>query len=60
MQRLSREEVRCLTDREVRIARERIWRDHSYGLLSDKRTPVENTLLLEEELRERGCFSDKL
>ena len=58
MQRLSREEVRCLTDREVRIARERIWRDHSNGLLSDKETPVKNARLLEEELRERGCFSD--
>ncbi len=59
MQRLSREEVKCLTDREVRIARERIWKDYSYGLLSDKKTPFENTRLLEEELRERGCFSDK-
>ncbi len=54
MQRLTREEVKDLTDREVNIACERIKRDYSIGLLSDKVTPLENTQLLEEELRERG------
>ncbi|MCG2817529.1 MAG: hypothetical protein L6433_00750 [Actinomycetia bacterium] len=54
MQRLTREEVKDLTDREVYIACERIKRDYSIGLLSDKVTPLENTRLLEEELRERG------
>lgn len=57
MQRLTREEVKSLTDREVNIACERIKRDYFYGLLSDKVTPLENTQLLEEELRERGLSS---
>ena len=54
MERLTREEVKSLTDREVQIARDRIRKDCYYGLLSDKVTPVENTQLLEEELRNRG------
>ena len=58
MQRLTREEVRNLTDREVSIACERIKRDYSIGLLSDKVTPLENTELLEKELRERGLSAD--
>jgi hypothetical protein len=58
MQRLTREEVRNLTDREVNIACERIKRDYSFGLLSDKVTPLENTQLLEKELRERGLSED--
>ncbi len=58
MERLTREEVKNLTDREVNIACERIKRDYSIGLLSDKVTPLENTQLLEEELRERGLSAD--
>jgi len=58
MQRLTREEVRNLTDREVNIACERIKRDYFYGHLSDKVTPLENTQLLEEELRQRGLSAD--
>ena len=58
MQRLTREEVKNLTDREVSIACERIKRDYSFGLLSDKEIPLENTQLLEEELRERGLSAD--
>jgi hypothetical protein len=54
MKRLTREDVEDLTDREVKIACERIKRDYSFGLLSDKVTPLQNTLLLEEELRHRG------
>jgi hypothetical protein len=55
MQRLTREEVQNLTDNEVQIACTRIKRDYSFGLLSDRVTPVENTRLLEDELRKRGC-----
>lgn len=58
MQRLTREEVKKLTDREVKLAFERIKRDSSLGLLSDRVTPLENTRLLEEELRERGYSTD--
>ena len=58
MQRLTREEVKKLTDREVKLAFERIKRDYSLGLLSDRVTPLENTRLLEEELRERGYSTD--
>jgi len=54
MKRLTREEVKSLTDREVQIARKRIEHDYSFGLISDRVTPVENTRLLEQELRERG------
>ena len=54
MERLTREEVGDLSDREVKIACERIKRDYSFGLLCDNVTPVENTHLLEEELRKRG------
>lgn len=54
MERLTREEVRDLSDREVKIAYDRISRDYSFGLLYDKVTPVENTRLLAEELRDRG------
>lgn len=54
MERLTSEEVKDLTDREVKIACERIKRDYSFGLLSDKVTPLQNTRLLEEELRHRG------
>jgi hypothetical protein len=54
MKRLTREELKSLTDREVQIARKRIEHDYSFGLLSDRVIPVENTRLLEKELRERG------
>jgi hypothetical protein len=54
MERLTREELKDLTDREISIAYERISRDHSFGLLSDRATTFENTKLLAEELRERG------
>ncbi len=54
MERLTKEEVKALSDREVKIAYQRISRDYSFGLLHDKVTPVENTKLLAEELRERG------
>jgi hypothetical protein len=54
MRRISREEIENLTDKEVKIACERIKRDYSFGLLSDKVTPLENTIVLEEELRRRG------
>lgn len=54
MRRLTREEVKDLSDREVKIACERIKRDYSFGLLADKVTPRENTRLLEEEMRLRG------
>ncbi len=58
MHRISREEVKSLTDRELVTAHDRILRDYSLGLLEDRVIPVENTLLLEEELRERGYSSD--
>jgi hypothetical protein len=54
MERLTKDEVKTLSDREVKIAYERISRDYSFGLLYDKVTPVENTRLLAQELRERG------
>jgi hypothetical protein len=54
MRRMTREEVKHLTDREVKIACERIKRDYSFGLFEDRATPRENTILLEEELRKRG------
>ncbi|HEY5527268.1 MAG TPA: hypothetical protein VIK02_06795 [Candidatus Anoxymicrobiaceae bacterium] len=54
MKRLSREEVHNLTDREVKIAHDRIQHDYSFGLLSDKVIPVENTRILEQEMRARG------
>lgn len=58
MELLSRKEIKDLTDREVQIAHERILRDHSYGLLRDEVTPVENAHLLEEELRRRERSRD--
>lgn len=58
MERMSREEVASLTDREVKIAHDRILRDHSFGLLRDEVTPVENTMLLKKELHRRGCSAD--
>jgi hypothetical protein len=58
MERLTRAEVKSLTDREVQIACERIKRDYSFGLINDEVTPVENTRLLEEELRERDIPPD--
>ena len=58
MERLTKEEVKNLTDREVKIAFHRIKRDYSFGLLSDEVTPLENTQLLEEELRERGYSTE--
>lgn len=58
MERITREETRDLTDHELEIAHERILRDYCFGLLNDKVTPVENALLLEEELRKRGILED--
>lgn len=55
MRRITREEVEKLTDKEVRIACERIKKDYSLGLLADKVIPLRNTMLLEAELRRRGC-----
>jgi hypothetical protein len=54
MKRLTKEEVKDLTDKEVKIACERIKRDYSFGLFEDRATPRENTMLLEAELRRRG------
>ncbi|MFH1148943.1 MAG: hypothetical protein V1748_00555 [Actinomycetota bacterium] len=56
MKRLTRQEVKDLdlTDREVKIACDRIKRDYSFGLFNDRVTPLQNTRLLEEELRRRG------
>lgn len=55
MDRMTKDEMKTLSDRELKTAHERILRDFSLGLLNDRVTPVENTRLLEEELRERGC-----
>lgn len=54
MRRITREEVENLTDKEVKIARDRIKKDYSFGLLDDKVVPLRNTMLLEDELRRRG------
>lgn len=54
MERLTREEIRDLSDSEIKTAWKRIKRDYSFGLLNDRVTPVENTRMLEEELRHRG------
>ena len=54
MERLSKKDLKTLSDREVKIARDRIKRDHLLGLLNDRVIPFENTVLLEEELRRRG------
>jgi hypothetical protein len=59
MDRLSREEIKTLTDREVKVAYERIKRDYSFGFMNDKVTFAENTQLLGEELRERGYPTDR-
>jgi hypothetical protein len=56
MKRMTKEEVKNLTDREVKIAFERIRRDYYFGLFEDRVTPRENTMLLEAELRRRGFF----
>ena len=58
MERLSREEIKTLTDREVKVAYQRIKRDYSFGFMNDKVTFAENTQLLGEELRERGYPTD--
>lgn len=52
---ITRDEIKTLSDRELKTAHERILRDFSLGLLNDRVTPVQNARLLEEELRERGC-----
>lgn len=59
MERLSREEMKTLTDREVKVAYERIKRDYSFGFMNDKVTFAENTQLLGEELRERGYPTER-
>lgn len=53
MEKLDREEVKELTDREVILAIERIQRDKSFGLLNDRVTPEQNIQVLEEELSSR-------
>lgn len=58
MERLSREEVKDLTDWEVRLACERIERDYSFGLLSDRFNSRENTIILKEEMLRRGGSID--
>jgi hypothetical protein len=59
MERLYKEEIESLTDREVKVAYERIKRDYSLGFISDKVTFAENTQLLGKELRERGYPTDR-
>ena len=59
MERLTRKDLKTLSDREVKIAHDRIKRDYSLGLLNDKVTPVENALLLEAELQRRGSRPDE-
>ncbi|MBN1289198.1 MAG: hypothetical protein JXA49_06140 [Actinobacteria bacterium] len=59
MERLTRKKVKDLTDGEVKTAYERIKRDHSFGLVNDKKTSVENTRLLEDELRDRSSSKEK-
>lgn len=59
MERLTRKEVRSLSDSEIKTAYRRINKDMSYGLLDDKRTSLENTMLLEEEIRERKNGSEE-
>ena len=54
MERLTKEEIKSLTDREVKVAYQRIKRDYSFGFMNDKVTFAENTQLLGEELRDRG------
>lgn len=54
MRTLTNEEIKDLSDNEVKIAWKRIKRDFSFGLLNDRVTPIENTMRLEEELRRRG------
>lgn len=53
MEKLTREELKNLTNKEVELACERIKRDHYFGRLNDRVTPVENAELLEQELQER-------
>jgi hypothetical protein len=59
MERLSREEIKSLTDREVKVAYQRIKRDYSFGFMNDKVTFAENTQLLGEELQERGYPTER-
>ncbi|MBN2167726.1 MAG: hypothetical protein JW738_00660 [Actinobacteria bacterium] len=54
MYRFTREEIKNLTDKELKIANKRIKRDYLHGLIIDDVVPVENSQLLEEELRRRG------
>lgn len=59
MERLTRKEVRSLSDREINTAYRRISRDRSYGLANDTRTSFENTKLLEEEIRNRKGLKER-
>ena len=54
MKRMTQEELKNLSDREVKTACERIKHDYSFGLFECKSIPRENTMLLETELRRRG------
>ena len=54
MYRLTRDEVKRLTAKELRVANRRIKRDYLHGLINDNETPVKNSRLLEEELLRRG------
>ena len=54
MRRMTKEEVKSLSDQEVKTACERIKHDYSYGLFDRKAVPRENTMLLESELQRRG------
>jgi len=54
MKRMTSEEVKGLSDKEVKTACDRIKHDYSFGLFDSKVIPRENTMLLESELRRRG------
>ncbi|MBN2167935.1 MAG: hypothetical protein JW738_01715 [Actinobacteria bacterium] len=59
MDRLKKKDVKNLTDKEVKTAYERIKKDHSFGLVSDRKTSAENARLLEAELRDRNSSEEK-
>jgi hypothetical protein len=59
MDKLTREEIKSLTDREVKVAYQRMQRDYSFGFMNDKLTFAENTQLLGEELRDRGYAAER-
>ena len=54
MKRMTKEELKGLSDKEVKTACDRIKHDYSFGVFECKSIPRENTILLESELRRRG------